>query len=78
MSGDIDNIRRFRDKLGQEAGINWDKAKHGWARYYDDGLVTLDPKVFFRYQKKVKQDCTNCHKEKHWCNKEVKKNEQIS
>jgi tRNA U34 5-carboxymethylaminomethyl modifying enzyme MnmG/GidA len=27
--------------------INWDKAKTGWTNYYDDGLVTLSPKVFF-------------------------------
>ena len=29
-------------------GINWDKAKNGWTRYYDDGLVTLSPKIFFK------------------------------
>jgi len=51
MTGDIDNVRRFRDKLGD--GINWDKAKHGWTKYHDDGVVTLDPEVFFR--KKVKK-----------------------
>ena len=27
--------------------INWDKAKTGWTNYYDAGLVTLSPEVFF-------------------------------
>ena len=27
--------------------INWDRAKTGWTNYYDDGVVTLSPKVFF-------------------------------
>ena len=31
--------------------VNWEKAKHGWTRYYDDGVVTLDPEVFFRVRK---------------------------
>jgi len=35
-----------------EDGVNWEKAKRGWARYYDDGVVTLDPEVFFRRRKK--------------------------
>jgi len=33
-------------------GINWYKARTGWTRYFDDGVVTLDPKVFFRKRKK--------------------------
>ena len=32
--------------------INWKKAEKGWTRYFDDGVVTLDPKVFFRRRKK--------------------------
>ena len=32
-------------------GINWDRARHGWVRYYDDGIVTLDPKLFFKQKK---------------------------
>ena len=35
--------------------INWKKAKHGWARYYDDGIITLDPDVFFGKKKKEKE-----------------------
>ena len=46
MTEDIDNVRRFRDKRGN--GVNWEKAERGWTQYYDDGVVTLDPEVFFR------------------------------
>jgi len=46
----IDNVRRFRDK--KESGVNWEAAEHGWAKYHDDGLVTLDPEVFFRKRRK--------------------------
>lgn len=39
----------------RHTSINWDKAKHGWTRYYDDGIITLDPDLFFRTKKKVKK-----------------------
>ena len=32
-------------------GINWHKAKTGWTNYFDDGIVTLSAKVFFRKRK---------------------------
>lgn len=31
--------------------INWQKADHGWTKYYDEGLVTLSPDVFFGKKK---------------------------
>lgn len=31
--------------------INWQKAEHGWTKYYDEGLVTLNPDVFFGKKK---------------------------
>lgn len=34
--------------------IDWDAARTGWTQYYDDGVVTLSPEVFFR-KKKVDQ-----------------------
>ena len=36
--------------------VNWKKAKHGWTKYYDDGIVTLDPGVFFGKKKKEKKE----------------------
>lgn len=38
---------RKRAMLPHSEHINWDEAKTGWAQYYDDGLVTLSPEVFF-------------------------------
>lgn len=41
-----------KDVIAPEtSGINWDKAKHGWTRYYDDGVVTLNVDLFFRHKK---------------------------
>lgn len=39
----------------KHVNINWKKAKHGWAKYYDDGIITLDPKVFFRGRKECQK-----------------------
>lgn len=31
--------------------INWERAETGWTQYYDDGLVTLSPEIFFGKKK---------------------------
>lgn len=44
-----------KDVIAPETnGVNWDKARHGWTRYYDDGVVTLDADLFFRTRRNKK------------------------
>ena len=46
---DPDNIETWKTSgiISSSRYINWDKAKTGWTQYYDDGLVTLSPDMFF-------------------------------
>ena len=52
---DPDNIETWETSgiLSASRFINWEKAKKGWTKYHDDGLVTLSPDVFFGKWKKV-------------------------
>lgn len=38
--------------------INWEKAEHGWTDFYDDGVVTLLPSLFFFDKTKIRQPKT--------------------
>ena len=46
-----ENTIRKRAMLPHSEEINWQKAEHGWTKYYDEGIITLDPDVFFSKKK---------------------------
>jgi len=44
--------RLHRYTAPESRRINWDRAKHGWTDYYDDGIITTNPCILWETKEK--------------------------